>query len=174
MDLLCAQDFELYLRIARRFEVLSVDEPLIGYRARPGQITRDPALNNRDDRAILRLQRPHVSPRLHRRVARFHRRLAALRYKESAYHALFQEGRGWTYLARLARSAVTSRRLPSLPSLAYLLFALLPKRLAKAWAVRYRAAAISSELPVRRSRVADPDFTWAGLKRGPLASEAPR
>jgi glycosyltransferase involved in cell wall biosynthesis len=171
-DLICAQDFDLYLRIARQYQVHAIDGLLIGYRSRPGQITKDPSLNNRDEWEILRRNKPYISRSLYLRVARFHRNLAAKRLKECAYRMLFDEGKGLAYIALLARSVAAGRQFPSLPSLAYAVLALLPGGVTEAFvSLRERGSTSEVHRSVQRQYVADDYYIWGGFERGAVSLE---
>lgn len=171
-SLICTQDFELFLRIARKRPVYSIDEPLIRYRSRPDQISKDPTLNNNEDLEVLAMQREHVSPALYRRVLEFNRELRGLRYKEKAYDSLFRNRQPLAYGCWLWKSVVTQRKFPSLPSMVYLVLGFLPGRLAERIAGRraVETERFSSDT-VRRQEVVSDDFTWMGVPRGPLRAE---
>lgn len=168
-NLICTQDFEFFLRIARQKQVHSIDEPLIKYRTRPDQITKDPALNNREDGEVLALQKPYVHPKLFRRVLAFNRQLCGERFKTKAYEALFNERKKWHYIRWLLKSVVTSRRLPTLPSTVYFLCCLFPGNLAARIAgFKRRDQEFRMSGAVWKQEVASDDFTWMGLHRGPV------
>ena len=171
-SLICTQDFEFFLRIARRKKVFSIDEPLIKYRTRPDQISKDPTLNNQEDLEVLAMQREHVAPALYRRVLEFNRELRGIRYKEKAYASLFRNRQPLEYGRWLWKSVVTRRKFPSLPSMVYLVLGFLPGRLAERIAGRSAEEAewLSSDT-VRRQEVISDDFTWMGVPRGPLRPE---
>ena len=166
-NLICTQDYEFFLRIARRKLVYSIDEPLIKYRTRPDQITKDPALNNREDAEVLAMQKPYVSHELFRRVLAFNRQLCGERYKTKAYEALFHKRQKLDYMHWLFRSVVASRRLPTLPSTIYLLSCLVPGKLAEhISALKRRDQNSRMSASVWRQEVASDDFTWMGFSRG--------
>ncbi len=169
-SLICSQDFELYLRIAREFEVRSVSEPLIRYRTRPDQISKDPTLNNADDEKILRRQEPHVNARLYRKVQDFHRQLASLRYKETAYDALFRLKERRAYWKWLWRSAIEAKKLPKPASLAYLALTVAPGALIERVAImKSRCGGGPGGEPVNYQNVAE-NFVWMGVHRGDIQS----
>lgn len=171
-SLICTQDFELFLRIARRKLVYSIDEPLIKYRTRPDQISKDPNLNNKEDLEVLAMQRQHVSPGLYYHVLRFNRELRGIRYKEKAYDSLFRMRNPLEYGRWLWKSILTRRRMPSFASLVYLVLGFLPGRLAERISGRSGSDAVpvSSEM-VQRQEVRSDGFTWMGVSRGPLRPE---
>lgn len=166
--LICSQDFDLYLRIAREYEIRSVNEPLIYYRTRPDQISKDPRLNHADDEVILRRQKEYVEPALFRMVLEFHRKVASRRYKDTAYDALFRQKDRNAYWKWLWRSGWIGRRPPSVQSLAYLGLTLTP-----GWMIDL-VARIKSCRPsgpatgtVGAQNVME-DFVWMGIRRGSL------
>jgi glycosyltransferase involved in cell wall biosynthesis len=55
-----AGDWELYLRLARRFPVFGHHEPVVEYRLHPANTSHDYALMLKCSMAVLRAQRPHV------------------------------------------------------------------------------------------------------------------
>ena len=170
--LICTQDFEFFLRISRAKVVYSIDEPLIKYRTRPDQISKDPTLNNKEDLEVLALQKEHVPPALYRRVLKFNRELRGIRYKEKAYDSLFRKEEPLEYGRWLWKSVVTRRKFPSLPSMVYLVLGFLPGRLAERIAGRNSPEAVrSSSDAVRRQEVVSDGFTWMGVPRGPLRPE---
>ena len=173
-SLICTQDFELFLRIARHRPIYSIDEPLIKYRTRPDQISKDPTLNNKEDREVLRKQRDFISPDLYRRVDAFHRQLRGVRYKQTAYDALFVNGKRFDYCRWLCKSVVTTRRLPSLASIAYLMLSLVPGKLAGRVAGMRRSNNEPNPAEViHRQNVIEDNYTWMGVPRGPLATVSP-
>ncbi len=167
-SLICSQDYDLYLKIAREFEIHSIPEPLIRYRTRPDQISKDPTLNNADDEEILRRQKPHVDPGLFAKVTAFHRRISALRYKRTAYDALFRLKDRGAYWKWLAKSIAESREFPSPASLAYLLLTAAPSpwidRVAR---MKEDKAGSPGEQATVYQNVAE-DFTWMGVRRGSI------
>lgn len=171
-SLICTQDFEFFLRISRLKKVYSVDEPLIKYRTRPDQISKDPALNNREDQEVLAMQKAFVPAGLYRRVMEFNRELRAVRCKEKAYDSLFRKRELLEYGRWLWKSVITGRKPPSVPSVVYLVLGFLPGRLAERISGRGDSQA---ELPfsnsIRRQEVASDDFTWMGVPRGGLSKE---
>ena len=169
--LICTQDFELFLRIARHKPVYSIDEPLIKYRTRPDQISKDPTLNNAEDREVLRKQRDFIQPDLYRRVAAFHRQLRGVRYKEKAYDALFREKQRFEYCRWLCKSVMATRRPPSIPSMVYLILNLVPGTLAERVAgMKPRQKGPVQAGAIHRQSVADASFTWMGVLRGALST----
>ena len=174
-SLICTQDFELFLRVARKRPVYSIDEPLIKYRSRPDQISKDPTLNNKEDREVILKQKNFISPQLYRRVTAFNRQLRAARYKEKAYDSLFRKGDRREYFRWLYRSVVEGQRPPSIPSLAYLLLNLFPGRLAERVArlKSKRALPILADV-VHRQDVASESFTWMGVARGAVSVASTR
>lgn len=171
-SLICTQDFEFFLRIARRRKVYSIDEPLIKYRTRPDQISKDPTLNNKEDLEVLAMQREHVPPGLYRRVLEFNRELRGIRYKEKAYDALFRNRQPLEYGRWLWKSVVTRRKVPSLPSMVYLVLGFLPGRVAERISGRSAPEAVQpSSDAVLRQEVMSDEFTWMGVPRGPLRPE---
>jgi glycosyltransferase involved in cell wall biosynthesis len=171
-SLICTQDFEFFLRIARRRKVYSIDEPLIKYRSRPDQISKDPTLNNKEDLEVLAMQRDHISPGLYRRVLEFNRELRGIRYKEKAYDALFRNRQPLEYGRWLWKSVVTRRKFPSLASTVYLFLGFLPGRLAERISGRGAPEEVqSSSDAVQRQEVMSDRFTWMGVPRGPLQPE---
>lgn len=170
--LICSQDFELYLRIAREFEIYSILEPLIRYRTRPDQISKDPTLNNADDEEILRRQEPYVSGHLYREVRKFHRRVASLRYKETAYDSLFRLKDRGAYWKWLWRSARETNKLPSAASLAYLALTAAPDAVIDRVAMMKRRRCGESKVKsVCHQKVAE-EFVWMGVRRGNLQVSA--
>ena len=168
-SLICTQDFELFLRIARHKPIYSIDEPLIKYRTRPDQISKNPTLNNREDREVLRKQRDFIPPDLYRRVAMFHRQLRGVRYKQTAYDALFVHGDRLDYCRWLCKSVMTSRRLPSVPSMVYLMLSLIPGRFAQRVAgMKHRHNAPNQTEVIHRQNVVEENYTWMGVPRGPI------
>ena len=171
-SLICTQDFEFFLRIARRKKVYSIDEPLIKYRTRPDQISKDPELNNREDEAVLAMQKEFVPAGLYRRLMAFNRKLRAIRYKEKAYDSLFRSHEPFKYGRWLWKSVITGRKPPSLPSIVYLVLGFLPGRLAERISGRGdRQGDLPSPNFIRRQEVASDAFTWMGLPRGGLSKE---
>lgn len=171
-SLICTQDFEFFLRIARKRPVYSIDEPLIKYRSRPDQISKDPTLNNKEDLELLAMQREYVPPGLYHRVLEFNRELRGIRYKEKAYDSLFRMRDPLEYGRWLWKSIVTRRRMPSLASMVYLVIGFLPGRLAERISGRSgsNVVQVSSEI-VQRQEVRSDSFTWMGVLRGPLQPE---
>jgi glycosyltransferase involved in cell wall biosynthesis len=171
-SLICTQDFELFLRIARHKMIYSIDKPLIKYRTRPDQISKDPTLNNKEDLEVLAMQREHISPGLYCEVLEFNRELRGIRYKEKAYDSLFRKREPLEYVRWLWKSVVTRRRLPSLASIVYLFLGFLPGRLAERISGRSGSdpVQVSSEM-VQRQEVRSDSFTWMGVPRGPLRPE---
>ena len=171
-SLICTQDFEFFLRIARRKKVYSIDEPLIKYRTRPDQISKDPELNNREDEEVLAMQKEFVPAGLYRRLMEFNRELRAIRYKEKAYDSLFRKQEPLEYGRWLWKSVITGRKPPSISSIVYLVLGILPGRLAERISGRGDR---QEELPfpnsIRRQEVASDAFTWMGLPRGGLSEE---
>lgn len=171
-SLICTQDFEFFLRIARHRKVYSIDEPLIKYRSRPDQISKDPTLNNKEDLEVLAMQREHISPGLYHRVLNFNRELRGIRYKEKAYDALFRNRQPLEYVRWLWKSVVTRRKFPTLASMAYLVLGFLPGRLAERISGRSAPETVqSSSEEVQRQEVMSDGFTWMGVPRGPLRPE---
>ena len=172
-SLICSQDFDLYLRIAREYEIHSVSEPLIKYRTRPDQISRDPTLNNADDREILLKQKEHVNAELFRQVEDFHRRLSGLRYKETAYDSLFRLKDRGAYWKWILKGAIESRALPSATSLAYLALTALPAgvidRVAR---MKSRGGCGNKEIHTHIQKVTE-DFSWMGVRRGSIRNLTP-
>ena len=172
-SLICSQDFDLYLRIAREYEIHSVSEPLIKYRTRPDQISRDPTLNNADDREILLKQKEHVDAELFRQVEDFHRRLSGLRYKETAYDSLFRLKDRGAYWKWIFKGAIESRALPSATSLAYLALTALPAgvidRVAR---MKSRGGCGNKEIHTHLQKVTE-DFSWMGVRRGNIRNLTP-
>ncbi len=166
--LICSQDFDLYLRIAREFEIYSVHEPLIRYRTRPDQISKDPTLNNSDDADILRRQKVHVDAELFEQVRVFHRRVASLRYKEAAYDSLFRLKSRRGYWKWLWKSMLEARRPPTLTSLAYLALSAAPNSLIdRVTAMKTQGREDGddgADTPTRYQKVTE-DFRWAGVRR---------
>lgn len=173
-SLICTQDFELFLRIARHKLVYSIDEPLIKYRTRPDQISKDPTLNNKEDREVLRKQRDFIPSDLYSRVAAFHRKLRGVRYKQTAYDALFVNGKRLDYCRLLCKSMIAARRPPSVPSLVYLILCLVPGRLAERVArMKQRPSAPNQTEVIHRQNVIEENYTWMGVPRGSLATGYP-
>lgn len=167
--LICTQDFELFLRIARHKVIYSIDEPLIKYRTRPDQISKDPTLNNREDREVLQKQKDFIPPDLYERVAAFHRQLRGVRYKQTAYDALFVNGKRFDYCRWLFKSVIASRRFPSLPSMVYLMLSIVPGRLAERIAgMKRRHNPPNQAEVIHRQNVLEENYTWMGLPRGSL------
>jgi glycosyltransferase involved in cell wall biosynthesis len=172
-SLVCTQDFELFLRIARQKPIYSIDEPLIRYRTRPDQISKDPTLNNKEDKEVLAKQRKFVTPELYRRVTVFNRLLRGARYKEKAYDCLFRKGERFEYCRWICRSVIEGRRLPSIPSFVYLLLCLVPGRLAQQVAnLKSRQVVPAQTDLVYHQNVMSDAFTWMGVPRGALSIEA--
>ena len=170
--LICTQDFEFFLRISRARMVYSIDEPLIKYRTRPDQISKDPTLNNKEDLEVLAMQREHVSPWLYRRVLEFNRELRGVRYKEKAYDELFRNNEAFSYSKWLWKSVVTRRKFPSAPSIVYLVLGFLPGGLARRLAGRSAPEEMQpSSDALSRQEVTSDSFTWMGVPRGPLQGE---
>jgi glycosyltransferase involved in cell wall biosynthesis len=171
-SLICAQDFELFLRIARSKPVYSIDEPLIKYRTRPDQISKDPSLNNKEDLEVLAMQREHVPPGLYNRVMEFNRELRGVRYKEKAYDSLFRQYKPLEYVRWLWKSALTRRKIPSPQSMVYLVLGFMPGGLAERIS-RRRGNVVVRHSPhaTLRQEVMSDDFTWMGVPRGPLRPE---
>ena len=171
-SLICTQDFEFFLRIARHKKVYSIDEPLIKYRTRPDQISKDPELNNREDKEVLAMQKEFVPAGLYRRLMEFNRELRAIRYKEKAYDSLFRKQEPLEYGRWLWKSVITGRKPPSLPSIVYLVLGFLPGRLAERISGRGdRQGESSFSNSIRRQEVTSDAFTWMGLPRGGLSEE---
>ena len=172
-SLICSQDFELYLRIAREFEVHSVSEPLIRYRTRPDQISKDPTLNNADDKEILRRQEKHVSAQLFQQVRDFHRQVSGLRYKQTAYDSLFRLKDRGGYWKWLWRSVSEGRKLPSATSLAYLTLTAAPGGLIdQVDRIKSRRGEVCKETPTSHQNVSE-DFVWMGVRRGTVPNPMP-
>ncbi len=169
--LICTQDFELFLRISRKRPVYSIDEPLIRYRSRPDQISKDPTLNNKEDREIILKQKSFISPELYCKVDAFNRQLRGARYKEKAYDSLFRKGDRFDYCRWLCKSVAESRRPPSIASVVYLLLNMFPGRLAeRVAALKTKSVAPMSAEVVRWQNVAAESFTWMGIPRGALSA----
>lgn len=174
--LICSQDFELYLRIAREFEIYSVHEPLIRYRTRPDQISKDPTLNNSDDAEILKRQKVHVAPELFEKVRNSHRRASSLRYKETAYDSLFRLKSRSGYWKWLWRSVTKARRPPSLASLTYLALSIAPDflidRIAEFKIGESKNVGGGAASPARYRKIAE-EFEWAELRHQSISGLAP-
>lgn len=167
--LICTQDFEFFLRIARQKMIYSIDEPLIKYRTRPDQISKDPSLNNKEDLEVLAMQKEFVGPGLYLQVLEFNRKLRAARYKEKAYDSLFRKQEPLEYANWLWKSVATGRKFPSLPSLVYLVLGFLPGRLAARLARKEKKRDLPSGSEViHRQEVAGDEFEWMGVLRGPV------
>lgn len=164
--LICSQDFDLYLKIAREFEIHSVPEPLIKYRTRPDQISKNPTLNNTDDKEILRRQEKHVDSVLFRQVRDFHRQVSSLRYKQTAYDSLFRLKDRGAYRKLLWRSVIESGRLPSMTSLAYLALTAAPTGLID-FVARLKSGrkVPTQEIFTSHQKVSE-EFIWMGVHRG--------
>ena len=166
--LICSQDHELYLRISREFEIYSVLEPLIRYRTRPDQISKDPTLNNEDDVKILRAQEAYVDPALFKRVREFNGRVASLRYKETAYDSLFRKKDRGGYWKWLWRSVIESGTMPSIASLAYLVLTGAPAgwidRVAR---LKNSRGGLPQEGTTCYQKVSE-EFVWMGVRRGSI------
>ena len=151
-------------------------EPLIRYRTRPDQISKNPTLNNSDDAEILRRQEAHLDPELYERVRVFHRRVASLRYKENAYDSLFRLKSRRRYWKWLWQSVVVARHPPSFPSLVYLALSAAPFSLIDRVAeLKKRAKGAGSDnanTPTRHQKVAE-EFEWAGVRRGSIPNLPP-
>lgn len=172
-SLICSQDFDLYLRIAREYEIHSVSEPLIKYRTRPDQISRDPTLNNADDRAILLKQQEYVDTDLFCKVEDFHRRLSGLRYKETAYDSLFRLKDRLAYWKWILKGAAEAKTLPSATSLAYLALTVMPAGVIDCVArMKSRGGVESHEIHTSIQKVAE-DFSWMGVRRGSIQNLTP-
>ena len=168
--LICTQDFEFFLRIARRKMIYSIDEPLIKYRTRPDQISKNPTLNNKEDLEVLAKQKEFVSSALYLRVLEFNRKLRASRYKEKAYDSLFRKKEPLEYGRWLWKSVVTGRRPPSIPSMVYLVLGFLPGRQAeRITGVKKEQKAPSGGGVIHRQEVAGDGFKWMGVLRGPVS-----
>lgn len=171
-SLICTQDFEFFLRITLRKKVYSIDEPLIKYRTRPDQISKDPTLNNREDLEVLAMQKRFVAPPLYQRVLEFNRELRGVRYKEKAYDSLFREREPLEYARWWWKSVVTRRKAPSLASTAYLILGFLPGRLAERISGRGPdVGGLPSSNGVVRQDVLSERFAWMGVSRGALNPE---
>ncbi|MES2439831.1 MAG: glycosyltransferase family 2 protein [Verrucomicrobiota bacterium] len=170
-SLICTQDFELFLRISRKRPIYSIDDPLIKYRTRPDQISKDPTLNNKEDLEVLALQREHVPPGLYRRVLQFNQELRGIRYKEKAYDSLFRKSEPLEYGRWLFKSVMTRRKFPSLPSLVYLVLGFMPGRLVERISGRNPSEKRACSDLVQKQEVLSDDFTWMGVPRGPLQPE---
>ncbi len=168
--LICSQDFDLYLKIAREFEIHSIPEPLIKYRTRPDQISKDPTLNNADDEEILRRQEPHVSPDFFKKVRAFHRKISSLRYKQTAYDALFRQKDRGAYWKWLSKSVGESREMPSVPSLFYLFLTLAPAVVIDRVAHRKRRDGKGTGGDITSYQKVAENFTWMGVRRGDLGN----
>ena len=172
-NLICSQDFDLYLRIAREYEIHSVSEPLIKYRTRPDQISRDPTLNNADDREILLKQKEHVDAELFCQVEDFHRRLSGLRYKQTAYDSLFRLKDRLAYWKWILKGATESRALPSATSLAYLALTVMPAGVIDCVArMKSRGRVETHEMHTSIQKVAE-DFSWMGIRRRSIQNLTP-
>ena len=171
-SLICTQDFELFLRITLKRKVYSIDEPLIKYRTRPDQISKDPSLNNLEDLKVLAMQKRFIAPALYRRVLEFNRELRGVRYKEKAYDSLFRKREPLEYARWWWKSVVTRRKVPSLASMAYLIFGFLPGRLAERISGRGPdVERLPSSDVVVRQEVLSESFAWMGVPRGALNPE---
>lgn len=173
-SLICSQDFELYLRISRNFEVHSIPEPLIRYRTRPDQISKDPTLNNADDLLILNGQKGFVEPELFKKVEQFHREVASLRYKETAYDALFRLKDRGGYRKWMTRSIIHSRKPPSAASIAYFALSFGPfawiekvRQMRGRGDNRHDASQTSFYQNIRE------DFVWMGVRRSKFMVSQP-
>lgn len=168
--LICTQDFEFFLRIARQKMIYSIDEPLIKYRTRPDQISKDPSLNNKEDLEVLAMQREFVEAGLYLRVLEFNRELRAARYKEKAYDSLFRKQEPLEYVRWLWKSVATGRKPPSLPSMVYLVLGFVPGRLAGRLARRKEKQDIPEGSGIiHRQEVTEDEFKWMGVLRGPVS-----
>jgi hypothetical protein len=155
-----------------RKKVYSIDEPLIKYRTRPDQISKDPSLNNLEDLKVLAMQKRFVAPALYQRVLEFNRELRGLRYKEKAYDSLFRKRDPMEYARWWWKSVVTLRKAPSLASMAYLILGFLPGRLAERISGRgLDVGGLPSSDAVVRQDVLSEGFTWMGVPRGALNPE---
>lgn len=124
--ILCSQDYEIYLRIARISRIRSVAEPLIRYRYRADQISKNLMLLVSDNREIVRRQKDRVEPNLYREVLAHHGHGESLRFRAAAYDCLFRKHERGNYCKWMWRSVKAGRRPPPLWSLAYLGLLLAP------------------------------------------------
>lgn len=172
--LICSQDFELYLRISRNFEIHSISEPLIRYRTRPDQISKDPTLNNADDLLILNGQKDFVEPEFYKKVEQFHREVASLRYKETAYDALFRAKDRRAYRKWIIKSIIHGRKPPSAGSIAYFALTLGPSdwidkvsRMSGRSDNKHDTPQTSYYQNIRE------DFVWMGVRRSKIMVSQP-
>jgi glycosyltransferase involved in cell wall biosynthesis len=90
------EDYDLWIRIAKRYPIYSVNDYLVKYRNRDGSLHKEPlemikgemyilnkVLNDRDN--------SDWSARKTKRLSQWYRKKAAMRFKDSAYEALFEK-----------------------------------------------------------------------------------
>ena len=133
-------------------------------------VDRFPSLNNADDVEILKRQEAHVDPDLFRKVSDFHRRVASLRYKETAYDSLFRGKDRGGYWKWLWRSVMETGTLPTAISLAYLALTAAPAGLIdRVDRVKKRSSEAGSlgQSTTHHQKVCE-EFVWMGVRRGDI------
>jgi len=96
-DLLGAEDWEMWIRVACRYQMWSVPEPLVLYRTHPGQLTLRMLTSRRADVQVIERvmewaerEVPDALPRLRARLSFRLQRLSKWEARENGYSAAFR------------------------------------------------------------------------------------
>lgn len=103
-----SEDFELWLRIARKYPIYSVNEILIGYRDRLGSVSKSAEKKSKatSDMISRKLSSSEYGPMnaaSRESLLAHYREAAALRLKNAAYDALFRRRDGKTFRAYIRK-----------------------------------------------------------------------
>lgn len=114
-SLRASEDYDLWLRIASRYDIHSVDEYLVRYRQRRGTLSKDPEKMVQTNRRVteMLIERERLDSETIDAVQIARRRDYAMRYRQYAYDLLKLDGDIAGYRRELKRAAAFDRKAVS-------------------------------------------------------------
>jgi glycosyltransferase involved in cell wall biosynthesis len=167
-SLICAQDYDLWLRIARNYEIYSVNEILVRYRNVPSSISKDPERGINDYSIILQKQLDAdpeyllIDEDTRILLKRHYKKISALRYKNSAYKYLFRAGDADLFRKYINKGFSIDRTYYGLKVLIYYIFSYLSPRLCKKLEM-YKERSCKKDYIIDTK---DPKYDWLRIIKG--------
>ncbi|OGW78006.1 MAG: hypothetical protein A3C51_01665 [Omnitrophica bacterium RIFCSPHIGHO2_02_FULL_46_20] len=126
-----SQDFDLWLRIAEKYEIYSINEFLIKYRNRAGSFSKQPDIKVRCTNLVLgkMLADASLDVGVKNKLVEHHRKVNALRIKNIAYEHLFIKNDGKVFREYIRRGYAIDKRYFGVRVLIYYLFSFISPEL---------------------------------------------